>query len=144
MNAYTYIKKNLFVKLKPSNISGIGVFAIRDIEIGTFLFQPWDGETGFYPISQSELNELDEEVRNHIKDMFQFSSEFPKDTNLYVKLTKGCHWIYTNPYYFVNSGFYENKSNIDKELMIATKSIKKGQEILSDYQRYEKLDKKII
>ena len=143
-DAYNYIKNCIFVKLKPSNISGIGVFALRNIKKETLLFNLWEGETGFYPISQQQLEMLDEELRSHIRDLFLFSSDFPVDTNIYVKLTNGCHWIYTNPYYFVNSGYYEKKSNIDKDTMMSIRDIKKGEEILSNYQRYEKMDKKII
>jgi SET domain-containing protein len=144
MDAYNYIKNCVFVKLKPSNISGIGVFAIKDIVKDTLLFQLWEGETGFYPITQNQLSELNEELRQHIQDLFLFSSDFPKDTSIYVKLTNSCHWIYTNPYYFVNSGYYETKSNIDKNSMKSIRDIKKGEEILSNYQRYEKINKKII
>jgi len=144
MDAYNYIKNCIFVKLKPSNISGIGVFALRNIKKETLLFNLWEGETGFYPISQQQLEMLDEELRSHIRDLFLFSSDFPVDTNIYVKLTNGCHWIYTNPYYFVNSGYYEKKSNVDKDTMMSIRDIKKGEEILSNYQRYEKMDKKII
>lgn len=144
IDAYNYIKNCIFVKLKPSNISGIGVFALKNIKKGTLLFNLWEGETGFYPISQQQLEMLDEELRSHIRDLFLFSSDFPVDTNIYVKLTNGCHWIYTNPYYFVNSGYYEKKSNVDKDTMMSIRDIKKGEEILSNYQRYEKMDKKII
>ena len=51
-----------------------------------------------------------------------------------------CHWIYINPYYFVNSGFYTNNANIDKESMKSIKHIRKGEELLSNYQRHEKID----
>ena len=111
-------------------------------EVETLLFNLWEGETGFYPISQQQLEMLDEELRSHIRDLFLFSSDFPVDTNIYVKLTNGCHWIYTNPYYFVNSGYYEKKSNVDKDTMMSIRDIKKGEEILSNYQRYEKMDNK--
>ena len=144
MSPFEYIKNSIFVKLKPSRISGVGVFAIKDIPKGVPLFQTWDGETGFFPLSLSEIESLDTDLQYHIKDLFLYSSEFPFDTNIYVKLTQGCHWIYTNPYYFVNSGFYENKSNIDKTSMMSLRDIKKGEEILSNYERYEKIDKTII
>lgn len=142
MDAFTYIKEKVFVKLKPSKIAGIGVFSLKDIPPDTELFEPWLGETKYYPISQEQLSSLDDELSDHIRDMFLFSNDFPNDTNTYVKLTNGCHWIYTNPYYFVNSGYYENKSNIDKDSMKSLRFIKKGEEILSNYQRYEKFDKK--
>lgn len=144
MDAYNYVKNCIFVKLKPSRISGVGVFALKDIPEGTSLFELWEGETGFYPISQEQLSDLNEELRQHIQDLFSISIDFPTDTNIYVKLTNGCHWIYTNPYYFVNSGYYEGKSNIDKNTMKSIRNIKKGEEILSNYQRYEKFEKNLI
>jgi hypothetical protein len=144
MNAFGYVKNNVFVRLKPSPISGIGVFAIKDIPIDTFLFQEWKGETGFYPISQAELNELDSALKTHILDMFEYTDAFPNDTNIYIKLTNGCHWIYTNPYYFINSGYYENKSNVDRNTMKSIKFIKRGEELLGNYKRYEKISKKLL
>ena len=141
MSPFEYIKNCLFVKLKPSKISGIGVFAIKDIPNDIFLFENWTGDTKYYPITQEELNQFDYEVARHIKEIFIYSSDFPQDTNIYVKLTSGCHWIYTNPYYFINSGVYEKKSNVDKDTMKSLRAIKKGEELLSNYPRYEKLDK---
>ena len=144
MNAFSYVKDYVFVKLKPSKIAGVGVFAIRDIPSDTFLFKEWEYETGFYPISQLELDELDSELKTHILDMFEYTDEFPKDTNIYVKLTNGCHWIHTNPYYFINSGYYEQKSNVDRDTMKSIRFIKKGEELLSNYKRYEKVNIKTI
>jgi hypothetical protein len=140
VDAFTYIRNYVFVKIKPSKISGVGVFAIKDIPISTFIFEPWVGDTGRYPIMESQLKELPKELYLHIKDIFLYSPEFPKDTNTYITLTNGCHWIYTTPYYFVNSG--GDKSNIDKDTLLSTRNIKKGEEILSNYGRYERLQKK--
>jgi len=144
MDAFGYVKNHVFVRLKPSPISGIGVFSLKDIPNDTFLFEEWKGETGFYPISQVELNELDSELKTHILDMFEYTNEFPNDTNIYVKLTNGCHWIYTNPYYFINSGYYEKKSNVDRDTIKSIRFIRKGEELLSNYKRYEKINKKLL
>lgn len=144
MDAYSYIKNHLFVKLRPSRISGVGVFSIRDIPIDTVLFKKWDGDTGFYPLSQSQLNLLDIEIQSHIKDIFIYSTDFPNDTNIYIKLTNGCHWIYANPYYLVNSGYYNGKSNIDKDSMKSLRLIRVGEELLSNYPRYEKMELQTI
>jgi hypothetical protein len=120
------------------------VFAIKDIPIDTFLFEEWKNETGFYPISQVELNELNSELKEHILDTFEYTDDFPKDTDIYVKLTNGCHWIYTNPYYFINSGYYEKKSNVDKDTMKSIRFIRKGEELLGNYKRYERKNIKTI
>jgi hypothetical protein len=55
MDAYNYIKNCVFVKLKPSNISGVGLFAMKDIPENTPLFEVWTGESGYYPITQEAI-----------------------------------------------------------------------------------------
>ena len=140
MNAFNYILNYVFVKLKPSKIQGVGVFALRDIPKNTYLFQSWNDDSGYYSIEESKLQTLPKELYSHIKDIFLYSPEFPKDTNTYIQLTKGCHWIYTTPYYFVNSDI--KNYNIDKDTFKTTRDIKVGEEILSNYDRYERLDKK--
>lgn len=137
MTAFSYIKNNVYVKIKPSKLQGVGVFALRDIPAGVSLFEPWNGQTGLYPIPEKDLLTLPKELYLHIKDMFLYAPNFPKDTNTYVQLTNGCHWIYTTPYYFVNSDL--SNSNIDKETLKSTAYIKEGNEILSNYKRYERL-----
>lgn len=140
MTALSYIQQKVLVKLKPSKISGVGVFALKDIPTSTFLFEVWQGETGFYPIPEEELKILPRELYLHIKDIFLYGPDFPSDTSTYVHLTKGCHWIFTTPYYFVNSGF--EKANMDKDTMKSTRFIRAGEEILSNYGRYERFPKK--
>jgi len=140
VNAFNYILNYVFVKLKPSKIQGVGVFALRDIPKNTYLFQSWNDDSGYYSIEESKLQTLPKELYSHIKDIFLYSPEFPKDTNTYIQLTKGCHWIYTTPYYFVNSDI--KNYNIDKDTFKTTRDIKVGEEILSNYGRYERLDKK--
>ena len=140
MNAFNYILNYVFVKLKPSKIQGVGVFALRDIPKNTYLFQSWNDDSDYYTIEESKLQTLPKELYSHIKDIFLYSPEFPKDTNTYIQLTKGCHWIYTTPYYFVNSDI--KNYNIDKDTFKTTRDIKVGEEILSNYGRYERLDKK--
>lgn len=142
MNAYSYILNHVFVKLKPSRLQGVGLFALRDIPKDTFLFERWTGKTGSFPIPERQLRELPNELYSHIKDVFLYSPNFPLDTDTYVNLTNGCHWIYTTPYYFVNSGL--DKANIDKHTQRALRDIKAGEEILSNYGRYERFSKELI
>lgn len=140
MDAYLYIENNVFTNIQPSSVSGVGVFALRDIPSDTILFKPWMGDTGYYPISEEKLKELPLKLYSHIKDIFLYSPDFPQDTNTYVYLTNGCHWIYTTPYYFVNSGF--KKANINKDSKKTLRNISSGEEILSNYGRYERFPKK--
>jgi len=140
MTPFEYISTKVYVKLKPSRIQGIGVFAIKDIPFQTNPFEVWTGDTGIYSISESELLSLPEELYGHIKDIFLYSPNFPSDTNTYVKLINGCHWIYTTPYYFINSGL--TKYNIDKDTKLSNKIIYRGEELLSNYGRYERFGEK--
>ena len=142
MSPFSYIKNNVFVKLKPSRIAGVGVFAVKDIPADTLIFSEWEGETGVYPISQNEIDSLEYDLQIHIRDLFQYSNNFPTDTNLYVRLINGFHWIYTNPYLFVNSGLNEKKSNMDKDTGKSTRLIKCGEELLSNYGRNDRFDLK--
>lgn len=140
MTPFEYISTCVYTKLKPSKISGVGVFAIKDIPPDINPFQVWNGKTGLYPITESELQILPSELYKHIKDVFLYSPNFPHDSQTYVNLVNNFHWIHQNPYYFVNSGF--EKSNIDKDTLLTTRSIFTGEELLSNYGRYEKFEKK--
>jgi hypothetical protein len=139
MNPFEYISTHVYTKIKPSKFNGVGVFAIKDIPNNTNPFELWEGKTGYYPIKESELKTLPKEVYSHIKDVFLYSPNFPQNTDTYIKLVNGCHWIHQNPYYFVNSGF--EKSNIDKDTFLTTRIIKSSEEILSNYKRYERYNK---
>ncbi len=142
MDPFSYIKNHVFVKLKPSRIAGVGVFAVKEIPSDTFIFDVWEGETGVYPISQSQLNSLEYDLKVHILDLFQYSIDFPNDTNVYVRLINGFHWIYTNPHLFLNSGVPGNKSNMDKDSSKTIRHIRCGEELLSNYGRNDRFDLK--
>jgi len=142
VSAYSYILNHVFVKLKPSKIQGVGLFAIKDIPKDTEIFRPWNGSSGTFPITEKELNTLPNELYLHIKDIFLYGPDFPTNTDTYITLTNGCHWIYTTPYYFVNSG--GDNFNLDKDSLLTVKDIKAGEEILSNYGRYERISKELI
>jgi len=137
MTPISYVQNNVFVKLKPSSYQGIGVFAIRDIPKNTFLFEPWTGKTGTYELSDEQINKLPTELSKHIRDIFLYHPKFPNNNSTIIELTNGCHWIYTTPYYFVNSGFIDGY-NLCKDTYITVRDIKQGEEILSNYKRFEK------
>lgn len=142
MDAFSYIKDNVFVKLGVSRVHGVGVFALRDIEPDTELFLPWEGFTGRYKVSEDQLSTLSKPLYRHIKDIFLYGPDFPKDSSTYITLTNGCHWIYTTPYYYINSG--GDNSNVDKHTYKSIKFIREGEELLSNYGRYERLSKDLL
>lgn len=69
MTAYEYIRDCVNVKLKASLIHGVGVFALCDIKEGEELFRVWEKESGEYTLTDSELNTLDRDVKEHLLDM---------------------------------------------------------------------------
>ena len=137
MSPYQYVLQKVFVTLKPSSYDGVGVFALKDIPKNTSLFDPWEGETGIYQLTEQEINSLPKKLRKHIRDIFLYHPDFPNNRGTLIELTKGCHWIYTTPYYFVNSSLQEDH-NFDKDTYLTVRDIKEGQEIVSNYKRFEK------
>ncbi len=145
MTVYDYLKNHVVAILKPSRISGVGFFAIRNIEKGESIFYPWFGESGIYSITHSELFTLPDELGKNIYETFdnhiyyldkdgtsrKVDKEYGK---LFFPLEKGCHWIYIYPKLFINSGLHNsNVDTINNIIPIATKHIKKGEELLANY-----------
>jgi hypothetical protein len=68
-------------------------------------------------------------------DKFGVKTYIEKDYNkIFFPLEFGCHWIYTWPKTWINSGL--NNANtycISSNNSIAKKDIKKGQELLAEY-----------
>jgi hypothetical protein len=145
MSPYEYVKNHVVSILKPSPISGIGFFAIRDIQKGKSIFEPWYGESGIYFITQEELHQLPPELSKNIYETFDNKIfYFDKNGNeqhikkeygkIFFPLEKGFHWIYIWPKMFINSGL--NIANVDtiKHINpIAIRDIKLGEELLANY-----------
>ncbi len=143
MTAYEYLQKYVVSILKPSHISGVGYFAVRDIKKGEPIFEPWYGESGIYSITHEELFSLPDELRKSIYETFT-NEFFYRDKNgnpydikkeygkIFFPLEKGFHWIYIWPM-FINSGL--DNANVDTEIYnpVAIRDIKKGEELLANY-----------
>jgi hypothetical protein len=143
MTAYEYLKNHVVSVIKPSQIGGVGSFAVRDIYKDELIFQPWYGESGIYSITHDELFTLPDNLQKSIYETF--TNQFfyrdkygnPQDIKkeygkIFFPLEKGFHWIYIWPM-FINSG--QNNSNVrtTKYDSYANRDIKKGEELLSDY-----------
>ncbi len=137
MTAYEYIKNHINTKLQPSVINGVGVFALRNIQKGEELFKLWEGESGEYVLTDDELNSLDDNVKEHLLNMYGYK-EIDGEYRMFVILNKDCHWIYKTPLHWVNSCSFEEEPNVDKKTLKVTKFIKKGDEILLKYGKYNK------
>lgn len=137
MTAYEYIRDCVNVKLDVSRIQGVGVFALRDIEEGEEIFKVWEGESGEYTLTELELNSLDERIREHLFNMYGYK-QIDGQYQMFVILNKGCHWIFKTPLHWVNSCGWDETPSVDKETLIVKKFIRRGEEILAKYGKYNK------
>ena len=145
MTPLAYLQQKVVTILKPSSTEGVGFFAIRDIEIGEPVFEPWWGDSGVYSITQDELFTLPSQLQKNLYETFDNKMGYvdkhgneqyvPKEYGkIFFPLEQGYHWIYLWPKMFMNSGL--NKSNVNSNnniIPIATRKIKEGEEILGNY-----------
>lgn len=152
MSAFDYLNNNLFAILKPSKIQGIGFFAIKDIDAGVSIFQPWKGESDIYSITLDELHMLPDDLISNINGTFDNKLYYcDKNGNekiilkeygkIFFPLEKGYHWVYLWPKMFLNSATKIENINVDTISnidVISTKKIYKGEELLCNNGTYHK------
>jgi hypothetical protein len=137
MTPFEYLKKHVNTKLAPSKVHGVGIVALRDLEIGESVFTNWEGESGVYYLTEDELNSLDDNLKSHVLDMFEFEKVDDK-WMLSINLNKNCHWIFKTPLHWVNSCHYNETPNFDKTTLTTMKKIKVGDELYTRYGKYVK------
>jgi len=119
----------VYTRLRPSNIHGVGVFAIRDIPEGTRIFQDDDSELIWKKRSELNLDELPQEIGS-LYDQFCLIKEKGE--------TYGC----PKSFNLMTVAWYLNHSKTpnvgcDKDYMFfALRDIKKGEELTADYHTY--------
>ncbi len=144
MTAYEYLKKHVVSILKPSHVGGVGYFAVRDIKKGELIFNPWYGESGVHSITHEELSSLPEDLQKSIYETFDNKIFYlDKDGNeqmvekeygkIFILLEKGYHWLYIYPAMFINSGLQNANVDTANYNPVATRDIKKGEELLANY-----------
>lgn len=114
------------VRIAPSSIHGVGVFAMRDLKKGEQM--ELDAIPHMFDIPHSKLGELNKEARELIL------SHWPL-------IATGSHFLYpvTKMTAFMN---HQDKPNYDAKTDKMLKSVKKGEEITEDYRLiplYEKI-----
>jgi hypothetical protein len=124
---------NSFTRLRPSNIHGVGVFAIRDIPKGTNIFS--DDRSELIWIKKTEVEGKSGEIRKLYDDFCVIKNDkygCPKEFN---NLT--ISW-------YINEPAEGQKSNVlcsDEYDFVAARDIQSGEELTVDYSTYsEKLD----
>lgn len=137
MNPYEYIKNHVNIKIASSKVHGVGIFALRNIEIGEALFVEWPNESIEYFLNHSDFSDLNENVQNHLYDMFEFEKT-NDGWKMKIILEKNCHWIFKTPMHWVNSCMWNETPNFDKTTMLATKQILSGEELFTKYGKYDR------
>ncbi len=145
MSPFEYLQNHVVSVIKPSRISGVGLFAIRDIDPGTHLFTPWSGESGVYSITHTELFQLSDHLQDHLLSIFDknlfyvdkdgvervVEKEYGK---LFFILEHGYHWQSIWPKMYMNSGLHlANTRCINNNNSITIRKIIKGEELLASY-----------
>ena len=127
------LNQRVKLKIAPSKIDGVGVFALRDIKKGEKLYL--DHMPVMYNLRYADFPKLDEVVREFI-------------LGRWPNIINGSIFAYPDSRYsaFLN---HSDKPNIDAKNDIALKDIKAGVELTEDYRlinRHEEvfpwLDKK--
>jgi SET domain-containing protein len=115
--------KNIYTRLQPSSIHGIGVYAIRDIPRGTNIFLGDEGKTIW--ISKDKIKNIDPELKKLYYDFCVIKKD---------KL--GCPKNFNS----LTAGWYLNESRDNPNVrcdegydFFATRDIKKGEELTVDY-----------
>ncbi len=121
--------ENTYCRLKPSEVSGVGVYAIRDIPSGTVLVQGQRHDEWF-SFTTEELAHLDEEVLNMIEDFFV-------EENGVVRIPEsGLDGMDMS--FYVNHSENPNATTYDDGFTFtSTRDIKKGEEITVSYGVYD-------
>ena len=130
--AYDFLKNCVMTRIKPSEVHGIGVFAIRDIKKGETVFEFWQGKTGIYEISKSEFDTFSDELQDFIRAL--------RGHPYKVKLVNGCVYGCTNHY--INTQF-EN-GTVDCFTFKALVDIPINDELFSNYGKLYMPEYKLI
>lgn len=121
MNPVDFLNQTVCMRIAPSDIHGVGVVAIKDIQKGKKLFA--DRAPHPYKVSEGNLSKMFPEVRELITERFP-------------QATKGKGFVYPDAFLqgYMNHSDDPNYCNITD---VALKDIKKGEEITEDYRNIE-------
>ena len=124
------ILKNTYCRLRPSKISGVGAFAIRDIPPGIELFRGQINQK-WHKFKMEELQDLDQETLGMIDDFFVI------EKNRTVSIpSSGLNGMDMS--FYVNHSTKPNAKTVDNGFtFVSVRKIKKGEEITVSYSDYD-------
>jgi hypothetical protein len=115
----------VYCRLRPSPLHGVGVFAIRKIPAGLCPFADDEGE--FIKVPKSALEGMEPELRRLYEDFCVFEGDTvwcPTSFNLIT------------PSYFLNESKTPNMRCGDDDNFYALRDIEPGEELTVDYDTY--------
>jgi SET domain-containing protein len=124
------LEDNIYCRLRPSKIQGVGVFAIKKIPKGTKIFEGVR-KIKFINISPKIIfqnKKINPAVKKMVKDFFVI---FEKE--LYLP---NCSLNKIDISFYVNHSENPNIAAKDGEIFFAIRNIKKGEEITANYKEY--------
>jgi hypothetical protein len=125
-----HLSKNIKTKIGVSSIDGVGVFAIRDINVGEDVFPIWEGDSFMYAIPNERLSDIPNEVLE-LLDMYFINEECGFKI---IRLFKGMNFLFHGTSFCNSAWPNEKDTNIDIT-GIALRDIKAGEEILEWYTK---------
>lgn len=120
-NAIDLINEIAKIKLAPSSVHGIGVFAMRDIKKGEKL-QP-NTIPYLFDIPFKEFKKINKEIVNEV-------------IGQYPLVTTGSHFLYPTTR-FISYMNHSDTPNYDAKEDIVLKDITAGEEIFEDYTKID-------
>jgi hypothetical protein len=123
-----HLTYNIKTKLGVSDIGGVGVFAIKDIDKGERVFPTWEFETGLYVIPNDKLHLIPNEVRELLH------AYFINDECGYklIRLYNGMNFLF-HGFSYCNSAWPNKQNQNMSDMGISLRDIKAGEEILEWY-----------
>jgi len=123
------LRNDIYCRLAPSKVHGVGVFAIKDIDRGIDPFKGADNSR-YVKIKKEQLKGLDKSVFKLFDDMFVF------DKGIYWMPAKGLQSIDIS--YYINHSKNPNMIAEEQgEKFVTKRNIRKGEELLIDYDTYD-------
>jgi hypothetical protein len=119
--------EEVYTRLIPSRIHGVGVAAIKDIPQGTYVFEPDDD--ALVSIRAKATKSLPPEVRQLYEDFCVLKGDKYECPSSFNKL---------NPAWFLNNSKDPNMAADSSLKFYAIRDIKAGEELTADYETYSK------
>lgn len=116
MRQYPLVSETILCKIKPSTVSGVGLFAVKDIEQGTKMFISEQLPQEFLTEGFDTLEEGQQEI---ILERFPIHEE--------------TGFIHPHSDYLLSFVNHNEEANYSPLYDVATRDIKKGEEIFFDY-----------